>query len=335
MREGKARPNPLRSRATRGSRRVVALQERLADLSRELEEELDRFARDPRASGARPLSERIGAGVREIAERIDEVRGSERADDFGFDPEFEELVAPLFVFLYRTWWRVETEGIEQVPAEGAAILVGNHSGTMFPWDGAMLKVALRLDHPARRELRPLVENFVFRLPFIGSFMTRTGGVRACPENAEALVRRNEIVAVFPEGVRGMGKPFRRRYRLERFGRGGFVTLALRTGAPIVPVAILGAEEIHPLLATWPLPARLLGLPYFPITPTFPWLGLGGLVPLPTKWTIRFGEPIRIAGRFRPEQADDRLLTDRLTIEVREQVQDLVDEGLRQRRSVFV
>ena len=325
-----------RSRAARGARSVADLQARLARLNEELEEELSRHAAEseapPTERGA-PFA-RVSRLLLEVVEQLDGIRGSERADDFGLDPAFEDLVSPLFLFLYRRWWRVDVEGIERVPDEGAALLVANHSGVVFPWDGAMLKVALRLEHPAQREMRPLIENFDFRLPFVGSFMTRTGGVRACPENAIALLRRREVVAVFPEGIRGMGKPFSRRYHLERFGRGGFVSIALRTGAPIVPVAVVGAEEIHPLIARWKLPARLLGLPYFPITPTFPWLGLAGLIPLPTKWTIRFGEPIEIAGRYDPEQADDPLLVDRLAAETQERIQDMLDEGLRRRRSVF-
>jgi 1-acyl-sn-glycerol-3-phosphate acyltransferase len=269
-----------------------------------------------------------------LVEAFDRVRGSERADEFGLDPDFEELVKPFFVFLYRQWWRVDTRGLEHVPAAGPALVVANHSGTMFPYDGAMLKVALRLDHPATRELRPLVDDFVFNAPFLASLMTRVGGVRACPENAERLLRRGEVVAVFPEGMRGMKKPFGDRYHLQRFGRGGFVTLALRTGAPIIPAAVVGAEEAHPLLGTWQWPAKLLGLPYFPLTPTFPWLGLFGLVPLPSKWLIRFGEPFDFARRYRVDDAADPVLIDRLTEEVRETIQEMVDDAVQQRGSAF-
>jgi 1-acyl-sn-glycerol-3-phosphate acyltransferase len=238
------------------------------------------------------------------------------------------------VFLYRYWWRVEAHGIEKVPAAGPALLVANHSGTMFPYDGTMLKMALRLDHPAARELRPLVDDFVFHAPFLASLMTRVGGVRACPENAERLLRRGELVGVFPEGVRGMKKSFRKRYQLQRFGRGGFVTLALRTGAPIVPTAIVGAEEIHPLLGTWQWPAKRLGLPYFPLTPTFPWLGLLGLLPLPSKWAIRFGDPIQLAGRYSAGEASDPVLVDALTEELRETIRTMLDVTLRERGPAF-
>jgi 1-acyl-sn-glycerol-3-phosphate acyltransferase len=317
----------------RGARSVTSLQAHLDRLNRELEREIadrDRAPWETRSTAFDSLLEIL----RELFDQVDRIRGSERADEFGLDPAFEELVAPFFVFLYRKWWRVDVEGIENVPATGSALLVGNHAGAMFPWDGAMLKVALRLDHPAERELRPLIENFVYHMPFVGSFMARTGGVRACPENAERLLRRGETVVVFPEGLRGIGKTFRERYRLQRFGRGGFVTLCLRTGAPIVPVAIIGAEEIHPLLGKLTWPAKLVGLPYLPITPTFPWLGVFGLVPFPTKWTIRFGAPIDIGARFGPDRAEDALLVDRLTFEVQNRIQEMLEESLRARRSVF-
>jgi len=312
-------------------------QHELARLDRELEDAI-------RASGGAQPSfvdgwlARFGlpdlAAIAAGIDRLNGIRGSERADEFGLDPEFEELVKPLFLFLYRRWWRVDTRGLERVPANGPALLVANHSGTMFPYDGAMLKVALRVDHPAQREMRPLVDDFVFQAPFLASLMTRVGGVRACPENAERLLRRGEVVCVFPEGVRGMKKSYADRYRLQRFGRGGFVALALRTGAPIVPTAVIGGEEVHPLLGTWEWPAKLLGLPYFPLTPTFPWLGVLGLVPLPSKWMIRFGEPISLSRRYAEKDAADPVLVDRITEEVRETVQDMVDDALRQRGPAF-
>ncbi len=331
----------VRAGGARASKALADFQERLRTLDRELGEEIERRGDRPelREELFHVLEEAAKKllGFRtlgELFERLDRIRTSERADDFGLDPEFEHFVAPLFLFLYRKWWRVDVEGIDRVPAEGAALLVANHAGAMFPYDGAMLKVALQLDHPARRELRLLVENFAYGLPFVGSFMSRIGGVRACPENAERLLRRGEVVAVFPEGLRGIGKSFRERYRLQRFGRGGFVSLCLRTGSPLVPVAIVGSEEIHPLLGKWQWPAKLLGIPYVPVTPTFPWLGLLGLVPLPTKWTIIFGEPIDFGQRTSPEQAADAVLVDRLTAEIRERIQDMIDRKLKQRRSVF-
>jgi len=267
-------------------------------------------------------------------DRLDRIRGSERADEFGLDPEFEDTIAPLFTFLFRNWWRVETRGVENVPASGAALIVANHAGALFPWDGAMLKVALRFEHPAARELRPLVDDFVFHTPFLASLVGRVGGVRACRENGERLLRKGELVGVFPEGIRGMRKEFRERYHLQRFGRGGFVALSLATGAPIVPVAIVGAEETHPLLGTWEWPAKLIGLPYFPLTLTFPWLGPLGLVPLPSKWSIRFGAPIDLARRYDADDAADPVLVDRLAEEIRESIQEMVDHDVAERGPAF-
>jgi 1-acyl-sn-glycerol-3-phosphate acyltransferase len=315
------------------TRAVDWFQAELARLDHELDEEIVK-TRGAQGHGlAQSFLSRLGQLHPGAAlEAIARLRGSERADEFGLDPAFEELVEPLFAFLYRRWWRVEARGLANVPDSGPALIVANHAGAMFPYDGAMLKVALRMEHPAARELRPLVDDFVFRAPFLASLMTRVGGVRASPENAERLLRRGEVVAVFPEGLRGMRKRFTERYRLQRFGRGGFVALALKTATPIVPVAVIGAEEIHPLLATLEWPAKILGLPYFPLTPTFPWLGPLGLVPLPSKWILRFGEPmdcVRLAG-----DAANPVLVDRLTHEVRDTIQEMVVETLRERGPAF-
>jgi 1-acyl-sn-glycerol-3-phosphate acyltransferase len=197
----------------------------------------------------------------------------------------------------------------------------------------MLRTAMRLDHPARRDLRWLAEDFVYYLPFAGTWLTRAGGVRACPENAERLLGRGSVVAAFPEGIKGIAKPYRERYRLRRFGRGGFVRLALRTETPILPCAILGAEETGPLLGRVEFGARALGLPYFPITPTFPWLGPLGLIPAPTKWRLAFGEPLEFSA-YGPEAAGDDVLVGRLTERVRAGVQRMLDEARALRKSVF-
>jgi len=175
---------------------------------------------------------------------------------------------------------------------------------------------------------------VHHLPWVGPALTRMGAVRASAENAERLLREEHAVAVFPEGAKGVGKYYRDRYRLQRFARGGFVTLALRTGAPVVPVAIIGGEEIHPVIAKWEGLARLLNLPYVPVTPTFPWLGLAGLVPLPTKWRIVYGPPIDLSAEYGADAADDDLLVNRLKEQVRERIQRMVVEELRLRDSVF-
>jgi 1-acyl-sn-glycerol-3-phosphate acyltransferase len=254
-------------------------------------------------------------------------------DDFGFDPEFTDRVLMSLVRpLYRKWFRVETSGLENVPDEGAALVVANHSGTIAI-DSVMTQVALLDDHPARRNLRMLGANLVFSTPFIGELARKAGHTLACHPDAERLLNRGELVGVWPEGFKGVGKPFRERYKLQRFGRGGFVAAAVRTGAPIIPTAIVGAEETYPMLMNVTPLARLLGLPYFPVTPTFPALGPLGLVPLPSKWFIHFGEPIR-TDHLPEGAADDPMLVFEMTDQVREAIQQSLYRVLARRTSVF-
>ena len=257
---------------------------------------------------------------------------SEEVDEFGYDPKFTETILPFFEFLYTMWWRVEPSGVENVPAQGPALIVANHSGVL-PWDGLMINLAVRHEHPAGRSCRMLALDMFALLPFLAPLLARSGAVRANPQNGERLLRKGELVGVFPEGVKGVGKAYKDRYRLARFGRGGFVRLALRTGAPIVPCAVVGAEEIHPKIASMDWLGRPLGLPYLPITPTFPLLGPLGVVPLPTRWTIDFADPIPMAP-YGPGGADDPILVNRLSERVRSTVQRMVDERLARRRSVW-
>jgi len=257
---------------------------------------------------------------------------SDEVDEFGRDMVFEMKVKPLFDFLYEKWWRVEAIGVKNVPSTGPVLLVSNHSGTL-PFDGAMTKLALWREHPAQRDIRPLVENFVYYFPILSTFMPRIGGVRACQENAERLLRKGEAVIVYPEGVKGVGKYFHERYKLQRFGRGGFIRLAMRTGAPIVPVAVVGAEEIYPLIAKPVKIAKLLGFPYFPITPFFPWFGLLGIIPLPSKWYIQFGEPIDLS-QYGPNAEDNDLLVNKLSEMVRSTIQNMLIELLKKRKSIW-
>jgi 1-acyl-sn-glycerol-3-phosphate acyltransferase len=268
--------------------------------------------------------------LRRAARRLD---GRYEEDDWGFDEEFVELVFPFFEFLYESWWRVKTDGIQHVPAHGRALMAANHAG-ILPWDATMISFAVQREHPLPRFPRFLVLNWAFDLPFVSVAMRKVGGVVASPYNAMQLLRRDELVAVFPEGVKGAGKPFTERYRLQRFGRGGFVEIAIRTGSPIVPVAVVGSEEIYPKLGDSRVAARLLGAPYFPLTPTFPWLGLLGTVPLPSKWRIEFCEPIR-TDEYGPEAAEDRALVFELSEQVRETIQQKVYENLVKRGPAFV
>jgi 1-acyl-sn-glycerol-3-phosphate acyltransferase len=258
---------------------------------------------------------------------------SEQVDDFGLDPTYESRVAPLFAALYRRWFRVTVRGIARVPAEGRAMIVANHGGAL-PWDGLMVRTALRLEHPGRRESRWLAEDFVYHMPFLGAFVTRVGAVRACPENAQRLLEQDELLTVFPEGIKGIGKLFRHRYQLQRFGRGGYVKLAIRTGTRIIPAGIVGSEEAYPLLLKSGRLAKLAGLPFLPITPTFPWLGPLGLFPYPTRWFIDFGEPLDLSG-YSPEDAGDHELVARLNQELSAAVQRLIDRRLTRRRSIWL
>jgi 1-acyl-sn-glycerol-3-phosphate acyltransferase len=257
---------------------------------------------------------------------------SEEVDDFGLDPVYEKRLRPFTEFLYKRYFRVEAEGAEQIPNDGRCLIVANHSGTI-PLDGVMLRTCVRLEHLAERELRWLAEDFVYYLPFAGAFMSRIGAVRACQENAERLLKKDNLVAVFPEGVKGIGKLYRDRYKLQRFGRGGFIRLCLRTRTPLVPCAIVGAEEASPLLYRDEVLSRAVGLPYLPVTPTFPWFGPLGLIPAPTKWRILFGERIDFEGHG-PEAAEDHVLVGRLADKVRSSIQQMLDRSLDERRSVW-
>ena len=257
--------------------------------------------------------------------------GAFEVDEYGFDPEVTErfLMATLRPIAEK-WFRVEVRGAENIPAEGGALVVSNHSGTI-PVDGLMTMVSIH--DTTGRFLRPLGADLVFRLPFVSTMARRSGATLACNEDAERMLRGGELVGVWPEGFKGIGKPYAQRYKLQRFGRGGFVSAALRTGVPIVPLSVVGAEEIYPLVGNVPSLARLLGLPYIPITPLFPLLGPLGLVPLPSKWLLEFGEPIR-TDEFDPGAADDPMLVFNVTDQVRETIQQTLYTLLMQRQSVF-
>jgi 1-acyl-sn-glycerol-3-phosphate acyltransferase len=261
------------------------------------------------------------------------ITGEYEVDDFGFDPDLSDhVLAAPFRPLYNKWFRVEMRGLENVPDDGCALVVGNHSGTL-PLDAVMTSLGLLDHHPAHRHLRLLAADLVFATPFLAPLARKAGNTLACNEDAERLLNAGELVGVFPEGFKGIGKPFSERYKLQRFGRGGFVSAALRTGAPIVPVSIVGAEEIYPMIGNVKSLARVLGFPYLPVTPLFPALGPLGLVPLPSKWIIEFGEPFDTA-HLGPAAADDPMLVFDLTDQVRETIQQNLYQLLMSRRSVF-
>lgn len=273
---------------------------------------------------------RVASGLAFLRRRI---TGDYPIDEFGFDSELNDRVLMAAARpLYERYFRVQTRGLDNIPDDGGALIVANHSGTL-PVDGVMTQFAILDNHPAHRHMRMLAANLVFQLPVVAPAARKCGATLACNEDAERLLRAGELVGVYPEGFKGIGKPFSERYKLQRFGRGGFVSAALRTGVPIIPCSIVGAEEIYPLLWDVRPLARLFGLPYAPVTPLFPWLGPLGMLPLPSKWIIEFGEPISTE-ELGPAAADDPMLVFNLTDQVRETIQQTLYKLLMQRRSVF-
>jgi 1-acyl-sn-glycerol-3-phosphate acyltransferase len=258
--------------------------------------------------------------------------GEYDTDEWGLDWEVVAALLPIFRFLYKTYWRVETEGLLHIPAQGRALLVANHSG-MLPWDGAMVGTAILTEHPAQRLVRGLYAALLGQMPHVSILMVRLGQALATVENGTRLLEQDELVVVFPEGYKGIGKPYKDRYKLARFGRGGFVETALNTQAPIIPVSVVGAEETSVTLAKVPIWPGASGVPYLPITLTFPWLGLLGFLPLPTKWYIDFGEPIPTDG-YELGAGQNPILVSQLSDLVRNRIQDMICSRLAQRRSIF-
>ncbi len=254
-------------------------------------------------------------------------------DEFGFDPELTEAVFMNAVRpLYKKYFRIEAKGLHNVPSTGGALIVANHSGTL-PLDAIGVSLPLLDDHPAHRHLRMLGADLVFSMPLLAPLARKAGHTLACNADAERLLANGELVGVWPEGFKGIGKPFSERYKLQRFGRGGFVSAALRTGVPIIPCSIVGAEEIYPMIGNVKTLARIIGVPYVPITPTFPLLGPLGLIPLPSKWLIEFGEPIP-TDQLGSAAAEDPMVVFNITDQVRETIQQTLYKLLMQRRSVF-
>ncbi len=260
------------------------------------------------------------------------LHGEYETDEWGFDPEVMDAVAPFFEFLYRKYWRVTTTGLEHVPDTGRALLVSNHSGQL-PFDGSMLASAVKVEHPRNRLVRTMFASWFPTVPMVAPLFVKCGQVPATEDNGVRLLEAEELVSVFPEGIKGVGKLYKERYQLARFGRGGFIRMALKTQAPILPVAVVGAEETYISLAKSDLVAKAVGFPFFPITTTFPWLGPLGFIPLPTKWYIDIGAPIPMDG-YGPKAEQNLMLVSQLTDQVRGIVQKMIDERLAQRKSVF-
>lgn len=281
--------------------------------------------------GGRPGREEDDPLQRTLAFIRARLTGDYEVDEFGFDPQLtEEVLAPAARLFHERWFRVDWLGTENLPTSGPALLVSNHAGTL-PWDAIVMKFGV-LDKVGRH-VRLLAANLAFRMPFIGPMARKSGNTLATAEDAFRLLDGGQLLGVFPEGYKGVGKPYRERYRLQRFGRGGFIEIALRTRVPIVPVAIVGSEEIAPMLWDARPLARLFGFPYFPVTPTFPWFGPLGLFPLPSKWIIEFGEPIAT------EDVDEDAWQDPLTVfdmtdRVRDVIQQTLYRNLTARRSTW-
>ncbi|GAB2730692.1 lysophospholipid acyltransferase family protein [Nocardia thraciensis] len=319
-----------RHRATAGRRwpgeaspsTVTSLTERLADGPKP-PQSLGELVRGTLVDGIR--------GTADFARR--RLTGDYQVDEFGLDEHLlESVVLPALRPLSDLWFRVQVDGIENLPESGGALIVSNHAGVV-PIDGLMLQLAVHDRHPKQRALRILAADLIFEMPVLGGLARKAGHTLACPADAERLLRAGELAGVFPEGFKGIGKPYAERYKLQRFGRGGFVSAAVKTGVPIIPCSIVGSEEIYPKLADLKPLARLLGLPYFPVTPLFPHLGVLGALPLPSKWYIEFGEPISTSA-YEPESADDPMTMFEVTDQVRETIQQTLYTLLMKRRNPF-
>ena len=252
-------------------------------------------------------------------------------DDFGLDRDLVQRAEPLLDWMQSVYWRIDVVGSEHLPEGSPALFVANRAG-ILPWDGLMLSHVIRGLAPRFGRPRHMLADWLMTLPFVQSFVTRMGGVRACRENADRLLRTGRSVIAFPEGAKGATKTFRERYRLKRFGRGGVVRAAIENGVPIVPVGLVGPEEAHPVMFKSHRVARAVGLPFLPITPTFPFLGPLGAVPLPTKWVMVFGEPM--TPPFSTDATAEALVISRATASLRERIQALVEIGLDRRASVW-
>lgn len=281
-------------------------------------------SRFPLPGALAELRDDVDARLARLASRTNEYG----YDPFGLDPVYSRNMMLSMAVLYRYWLRVEVDGTDRVP-EGRVLLIGNHAGNTFAYDGAMLAASLFFDHEPPRLVRGMGEFYLPRIPFFNVFMQRFGSVVGTPRNCVQLLERDEAIMVFPEGERGFLKPYRKRYQLQRFGL-GFMRLALETRTPIVPVGIVGAEEQSPGIARVGWLGKLIGAPALPVTATFPWLGPLAIVPLPVKFRIHFGEPLLFEGDPHDE---DSVVEERVEV-VKDAIRELVQEGLDEREGWF-
>jgi 1-acyl-sn-glycerol-3-phosphate acyltransferase len=272
----------------------------------------------------RPILDEIDERIAKLPTRLNDYG----YDPFGFDPAFGRSLLLVMTYVYRHWFRVEARGVENVPS-GRVLLIANHAGNTFAWDGTMLAAALFLEGDSPRMVRGMAEYFLPTIPFFNVYMQRLGSIVGTPDNCRQLLEQDEAIMVFPEGERGFVKTYRHRYQLQRFGL-GFMRLALETNTPIVPIGIVGAEEQSPGLANVRSIGRLIGSPAFPITLTFPWLGLAGFIPLPVKYFIEFGEPLHFEG---DPTEDDATIAEKVEV-VKTVIREHIDSGLSRRRTWF-
>lgn len=252
-------------------------------------------------------------------------------DPFGFSLKTYAWSYPIFRFLLEDYFKVKYDGLHNIPSEGRALVVGNHSG-LIPLDGALLTCGLLDYHPAPRPVRFLATDWFFSLPGVAAWMTETGQVRATLENAQKLLEMEELVGIYPEGIRGVGKTIRERYRMHDF-HPGFVQLAISTQTPIIPIATIGGDEILPNFANVKLLKQMMKMPFFPVTPAFPWLPFPTpFVPLPVKWLMKIHKPIDLG--YPAEKANDRKLVRRVACEIQYMIQKDLNDLLRERKSLF-
>lgn len=295
---------------------------------------------DVAANDVLPLAQRLWSGVRRSADdlalrlvgpdfedRVQRIRErylSRGGDPFGYDADYAKYAVVVCSFFHRAYFRTQVRGVENVPA-GRCLLIANHSGQV-PIDGAIIGCAMFLDADPPRMIRAMVEKWAMTLPFVSTFFSRVGQVVGVPENARILLEEEELLLVFPEGVRGISKPFTRRYQLEEFGL-GFMRLAIETDTPIVPVAVIGAEEQYINLGNLERAARVLRMPVFPVVPQ---ILLTAGIPLPTRYRLYFGEPMRFHGD--PDD-DDAALEEKVWV-VKQTIQGMLNRGIKERKSLF-
>jgi 1-acyl-sn-glycerol-3-phosphate acyltransferase len=267
----------------------------------------------------------LGPDFEERAARVRARYEAMGGDPFGFDPDFTKYAAMLSAVFHRLYFRTSIHGVQNVP-DGRALLISNHSGQL-PIDGMIIGMSMLMDAEPPRMVRAMVDKWVQTLPFVSTLFNRTGQVVGVPENCERLLQQEELILAFPEGTRGISKPFTRRYQLEEFGL-GFMRLAIETRSPVVPVAVIGAEEQFINVGNVEWLAKALGVPVIPIIPQF--LVPGGMMPLPTKYHVYFGEPMHFEGD--PDD-DDTVIEEKVWL-VRQTIQSMINRGLKERKSLF-